>query len=84
MAKARGEPIAQSGPSPGFKNLRWPRPVLVGDTVTYFYEATTKRPLASRPGWGIVFGLSTAVNQRGDVVLSFENSVFLPRRGPDA
>ncbi len=35
-AEARGEPVAQSGPSPGFKNLKWPRPVLAGDTVTYY------------------------------------------------
>jgi acyl dehydratase len=83
-AKARGEPIARSGPSPGFKNLRWPRPVLAGDTVTYFYEATSKRPLASRPGWGIVLGLAEAANQRGERVLSFENSVFLPIRNPMA
>ena len=36
------------------------------------------RPLASRPGWGIVFGTTTAVNQRGEMVFFFENSVFLP------
>lgn len=83
-ARARGEPVAESGPSPGFKNLKWPRPVLAGDTITYFYEATAMRPLASRPEWGLVFGSGTAVNQRGDVVLSFENSVFLPRRSPGA
>ena len=77
---ARGEPVAASGPSPGFKNLRWPRPVLAGDTVSYFYEATSKRLLASRPGWGIVFGTTTAVNQREEIVLFFENSVFLPCR----
>jgi acyl dehydratase len=79
-ARARGEAVAESGPSPGFKNLKWPRPVLAGDTVTYFYEATSMRPLASRPGWGIVLGATTAVNQRGEVVLSFENAVFLPLR----
>lgn len=83
-AKARGEPVAQSGPSPGFKNLKWPRPVLVGDTITYFYEASSMRPLASRPGWGIVFGITTAVNQRGEMVLFFENAVFLPRRSAGA
>ena len=27
------EPVAPSGPSPGFTKLRWPRPVLAGDTV---------------------------------------------------
>lgn len=79
-ARARGEEVAQSGPSPGFRNLKWPRPVLAGDTISYSYEATSMRPLASRPGWGIVFGKTTAVNQRGELVLTFENSVFLPRR----
>ncbi|MDQ8729040.1 MaoC family dehydratase [Bradyrhizobium sp. LHD-71] len=79
-AKACGEEVAASGPSPGFKNLKWPRPVLAGDTISYFYEATSMRPLASRPGWGIVFGTTTAVNQRDELVLFFENSVFLRRR----
>lgn len=78
--KARGETVAPSGPSPGFTNLRWPRPVLAGDTITYFYEATSTRPLASRPGWGIAFGKTEAFNQRGELVLTFENSVFLPMR----
>ncbi|ETR78445.1 acyl dehydratase [Afipia sp. P52-10] len=79
-ARERGEEVAQSGPSPGFKNLRWPRPVLAGDTISYVYEVTSKRLLASRPGWGIVFGKTIATNQRGEVVLTFENSVFLPCR----
>lgn len=78
--QARGETVVPSGPSPGFTNLRWPRPVLAGDTVTYVYEATSMRPLASRPGWGIVFGRAEAFNQRGELVLTFENSVFMPRR----
>jgi acyl dehydratase len=81
-ARARGEAVAESGPSPGFRNLKWPRPVLAGDTITYVYEATAMRPLASRPGWGLVQGTTTAFNQRGDVVLSFENAVFLPCRSP--
>lgn len=79
-AEARGEKAGQSGPSPGFKNLKWPRPVLAGDTVTYYYEATSMRPLASRPEFGLVSGTTTAVNQRGEIVLFFENAVFLPRR----
>jgi acyl dehydratase len=83
-ARARGEQVAQSGPSPGFKTLKWPRPVLAGDTVSYAYEVTSMRPLASRPGWGIVFGTTTATNQHGQVVLTFENSVFLPRRDASA
>ena len=79
-AEARGETVAQSGPSPGFTNLKWPRPVLAGDTITYVYEATAMRPLASRPELGLVSGKTTAVNQRGEIVLVFDNAVFLPRR----
>lgn len=81
-ARARGDPVAESGPSPGFTNLKWPRPVLAGDTITYFWEAKAKRPLASRPGWGLVSGLTTAVNQRGELVFTFDNAVFLPCRPP--
>ena len=44
--------------------------------------ADYQRQLASRPAWGIVFGTTTAVNHRGEMVFYFENSVFLPRRDP--
>jgi acyl dehydratase len=75
---ARGLPPRWNGPSGGFRNLKWPKPVRAGDTVTYFTEYTGKRPLASRPGTGIVFSLNTGINQHGDLVFSFEGSVFLP------
>src|SRR5258707_13448176 len=32
-AAARGEKVAIWGPSPGFRELRWIRPVLAGDTI---------------------------------------------------
>jgi acyl dehydratase len=75
---ARGLPAQTAGPSGGFKNLRWPKPVRTGDTVTYFSEHVSKRPLASRPGWGIVFSLNTGVNQHGELVFSFDGSGFVP------
>src|SRR5512134_3911517 len=28
--RARGEPVAKAGPSPGFRNLRWLKPVFAG------------------------------------------------------
>ena len=37
-AAARGEEIAVWGPSPGFRDLRWIRPVLAGDTISYASE----------------------------------------------
>jgi acyl dehydratase len=76
----RNMDLARTGPSPGFRNLRWPRPVFAGDTLTYSSEVLRKRELNSRPDWGIVFSQVTAVNQRGEVVFEFEASVFLARR----
>jgi acyl dehydratase len=75
---AKGLPPQWNGPSGGFTNLKWPKPVFPGDTITYYTEYTGKRPLASRPGWGIVFSLNTGVNQSGDLVFSIEGSVFVP------
>ena len=33
-AVARGEKVAVWGPSPGFRELRWIKPVLAGDTIS--------------------------------------------------
>jgi len=68
------------GPSPGFKNLRWPKPVLAGDTITFFTEVKSKRASVTRPQWGLIFVLNTGENQRGELVFSFDGSAFVPRR----
>jgi acyl dehydratase len=81
--RARGEAVAALGVSPGFRDLQWLKPVYVGDTVAYSSEVIELRPLASRPGWGLVASRSTGVNQRGEPVISFISSVFVERR-PDA
>jgi acyl dehydratase len=75
-----GSAITVGGASPGFKNLKWPKPVLAGDTVTYFTEVVSKRESVTRPAWGLVFVLNTGLNQRGELVLSFDGSAFVPRR----
>ena len=79
--EARGEKAAVGGPSPGFRDLRWIKPVLAGDTLTYSSEVIGVRPTASRPGWGIVQSKNVAVNQRGEEVYSFLGSAFFPARG---
>lgn len=71
-----GKILPEIGPSPGFQNMRWLKPVFVGDVLRYFTTATFKRPLASRPGWGIVQGYHEAVNQRGETVFTFEGAVL--------
>jgi acyl dehydratase len=68
--KARGERAALWGPSPGFRELAWPTPVLADDDVTYVNELRSVRKSKSRPGWGICEFLNTGRNQRGDLVFS--------------
>jgi acyl dehydratase len=79
-AVRHGRPVAQVGPSPGFKNLTWAKPVYVGDTIRYASTILETRPSASRPGWGLAFQRNTGVNQHGDEVFSFEGAVFVQRK----
>ena len=72
---ARG-PVPKAGPSPGFKNLRWLKPVYAGDTVRFSTRLTDKRASDSRPGWGLVFARNTGVNQRDEPVFAFDSAVF--------
>ena len=34
-ARARGERTAEMGASPGFREMKWLKPVYVGDTITW-------------------------------------------------
>jgi len=79
-AVARGEKVAVGGPSPGFRDLRWIKPVLAGDTITYALEIETRRTSDSRPEWGIVQIRNSGTNQRGELVFSFLGTAFVPRR----
>jgi acyl dehydratase len=77
---ARGEPNAKGGSSPGFRELKWLKPVYAGDTITYASEVAEMRASQSRAGWGLVFSRNTGVNQKGELVLSFIGSGFVARR----
>lgn len=79
-AIARGEKPPRSGPSPGFKNLKWLKPVYAGDTITYSSEIVGLRESATRPEWGIMFGKIIGVNQKGERVYEFDSSAFVPRK----
>jgi acyl dehydratase len=52
----------------GFGDIRFPQPVLHGDTLYCETVVTDKRLSSSRPGEGIVTFEHTARNQRGEVV----------------
>lgn len=73
---AQTGPVPQLGPSPGFKDLRWLKPVYAGDTIRYSSRLVDKRASASRPGWGLATHHNTACNQHGEPVFAFTGSVF--------
>ena len=81
---ARGEKVAMWGPSPGFRELRWIRPVLAGDTISFASEIEALRSSSSRPEWGIVEARNSGINQRGELVFSMIAIAFVPRRNKSA
>ncbi|MER9237586.1 MaoC family dehydratase [Mesorhizobium sp. M0633] len=70
-------PVPEFGPSPGFKNLKWPKPVYAGETVTFTRTALAHRPIASRPGWRLLTLCSEAFDSTGDKVIEFESAVLV-------
>jgi len=78
--RARGEPVGRTGPSPGFRELKWIRPVYAGDTITFASEVIEVRPVESRPDKGLVFARNTGANQAGELVFSFISALFVDRR----
>jgi len=79
-AAALGEEVAVWGPSPGFRDLRWIKPVLAGDTISFASEIVGLRTSESRPEWGVVQGRHTGTNQRDELVYSLLATAFVPRR----
>jgi len=63
--------------SPGFANMVWRKPVLVGDRIRFSTQVIAKRP-TSKPGLGLVQSLNRAVNQRGELVMDFTAVAMTP------
>ena len=77
--RARGADPAMFGPSPGFQDMRWLKPVFAGDSITYATKPIEKRPLATRPEWGLLASENTGANQHGTEVFRFTGLVFVTR-----
>jgi acyl dehydratase len=77
LALAQGQTIIETGPSPGFRELKWLKPVYAGDTISYTIQLVSKRE-TSRPDWGIVAHHNVGDNQRDERVFEFTASVFWP------
>jgi acyl dehydratase len=76
----RGETPAIFGPSPGFRELKWLRPVYAGDSIDYASEIVELRPSNSRPEWGLMAIRNSGRNQKGEPVISFISTSFVQRR----
>ena len=71
--------------SPGIDNLRWLAPVFPGDTLRMRFEVLAARPMASRPGIGLVQSRWHLINQHDQPVLSMEGwGMFRMRPAPGA
>ncbi|WP_140633695.1 MaoC family dehydratase [Methylibium rhizosphaerae] len=66
--------------SPGLENIRWLKPVLVGDTLSVRMEVLEARVMNSRPTVGLVRSRWEALNQRNEAVLSMEGWGMFRRR----
>ena len=78
--RARGEEIAIWGPSPGFRDVKWPRPVFAGDTITYSQTIADKVDLKSRPERGLLVQHGEGHNQKGELVYRVTGQILVPRR----
>lgn len=78
--RARGEPIAGSGPAFGLRDLKWLKPVYVGDAIDYKSEIVELRVSGSRPTHGLMTILTTGINQNGIMVISFSSTTLVERR----
>ena len=75
-----GIPVARIGPSPGFDELKWLKPVYAGETISFETEVIAKKPSRSRPEWGLVSMRNIGRNENGEEVISFIGHVFIERR----
>ncbi len=63
----------------GYDELKFPKPVFVGDTLRIESECLGVRPSKSRPDAGIVTWEHRAYNQADALVLSFKRSALLKK-----
>jgi acyl dehydratase len=70
--------------APGIDELRWPRPVRPGDTLTLHATVQQARRSRSKPDRGLLHTFLEVLNQNGDVVLSMKPMNLVRVRDPAA
>ena len=68
----------------GFKDIEFPKPVFIGDTLRVTTTATEKRLSSSRPNTGIVGITHRAYNQREELVCVVRRSALMKCEAYDA
>jgi acyl dehydratase len=64
----------------GFEDIRFPLPVIPGDSIRAQTEVISARASASRPTQGVVTFEHRAFNQRGELVAQCRRSALMHRR----
>ena len=67
----------------GLENVRFPKPLFVGDTIHVETEVIKKRPSESRPGNGILPLEHRGFNQRDELVAVCRRAVLMLCKPPD-
>ena len=65
----------------GWNDIRLTAPVFAGDTVYAESEVLSKRESSSRPTQGIVTVRTTGRKADGTVIMTYERTVLVPKRG---
>jgi acyl dehydratase len=64
----------------GWDQLRFPRPVRPNDKLSLTVVCLEKRELRSRADQGIVRNLVTLTNQKGEPVLTYQDTIIVAKR----
>jgi acyl dehydratase len=72
------EDVSERGVNLGWDEVRLLKPVVAGDTIRAETEVLSKRESQSRSGSGIVRVRTRGLNQRDEIVISFERAIMLP------
>ncbi|HEX4946252.1 MAG TPA: MaoC family dehydratase [Blastocatellia bacterium] len=73
--------ISQNGINLGWDEVRMPHPVFEGDTLYAQSEVLEKRASQSRPQQGIVRVKTIGFNQDGKIVLEYQRTILVYKRG---
>jgi itaconyl-CoA hydratase len=73
--------VSENGFALGWDYINLPNPVYGGDTLYAETEVISVRESKSRPSQGIVKVRTRGINQAGKVVIEYERSVMVWRRG---